>query len=177
MKEATHLNVFDFDDTLFRVPNYTVAEAKGSEPYTWFDSSESLDQRFNIRGISNTVQHTGDIEAVNVLITHRVEECKDRVNELLAETGIEFDESYFLGRGSHKADTVLQILERISVESITIFEDTLWEVICYARILDSAKISQTVRFAFVDKSKVIYIEFSEALVLANTIEFERLKLL
>ena len=43
MQDATHINIFDFDETLFRIPNYTASEAKGIEPYDWFDDPQSLD--------------------------------------------------------------------------------------------------------------------------------------
>ena len=177
MQENKHLNVFDFDETLFRVPNYTVSEAKGIEPYDWFDSAESLDERFGIRGIVNTISRTNEPGASSILVTHRVKDCEPRVIELLKANGIEFDAVYFLGRGSHKASTVLEAIEGTGIESITVYEDTLWEIISYARIFEDAKISQDVKFVFVDKSKLIYIAWPEALRLAETIEFERLELI
>jgi hypothetical protein len=176
MKDYKHLNVFDFDETLFRVPNYTVSEAKGIEPYDWFDSAESLDSRFGIRGIANTISKTNEPDSISILVTHRVKECAPRVIELLNENSIEFDELFFLGRGSHKADTVLMAIEGTSIETITVYEDTLWEILSYVKIFDEAKISQEVRFVFVDKSKIIYINWPEALALANSVEHEKLKL-
>jgi hypothetical protein len=177
MQENKHLNVFDFDETLFRVPNYTVSEAKGIAPYDWFDSAESLDERFGIRGIANTINRTNEPGSNSILVTHRVKDCEARVVELLKENGIVFDALYFLGRGSHKASFVLQAIEGTCIESITVYEDTLWEIISYARIFEDAKISQDVKFVFVDKSKLIYIDWAEALRLANTIEFERIELI
>lgn len=177
MQENKHLNVFDFDETLFRVPNYTVSEAKGIAPYDWFDSVESLDERFGIRGIANTISRVNEPGQSSILVTHRVKECESSVIELLKANGLEFDAVYFLGRGSHKASTVLEAIDGTCIESITVYEDTLWEIISYARIFEDAKISQDVKFVFVDKSKLIYIDWAEALRLAETIEFERIELL
>lgn len=176
MLEPTHINVFDFDDTLFRVPNYTVSEAKGMEPYEWFDAPISLSDNFGIRGIANTIERTGQKSAINILVTHRVESCKEAVLDLLDQVGIRFEEYYFLGRGSQKADCVMQAIEGTNVETITVFEDTLSEVIGYALRFDEAKISQEVNFVFVDKSKIINIGWHEALALAQSVTFEKLKL-
>jgi hypothetical protein len=177
MQNSKHLNVFDFDDTLFRVPNYTASEAKGIEPYAWFDSPCSLDEIFGIRGIKNTISRVSSPGALSIMVTHRVEECSDRVFQILSEHGIQFDDVYFLGRGSAKADTVMEFLEGSNVESITIFEDTLWEVLSYALKFEEAKISQEVEFVFIDKSKIINIGMVEALAIAKSAKFEKLKLI
>ena len=177
MQESKHLNVFDFDDTLFRVPNYTASEAKGIEPYAWFDSPCSLDQIFGIRGIANTINRTAEAGRVSIMVTHRVQECSERVMQILSDAGIRFNETYFLGRGSAKADRVMEFVEGSNIESITIFEDTLWEVMSYAQRFDEAKISQDVDFVFVDKSKIINIGMREALALAKSAKFEKLTLI
>ena len=176
MLEQTHINVFDFDDTLFRVPNYTVSEAKDVEPYAWFDSPRSLSNEFSIRGIANTLDRAKQPDCVNILVTHRVEACRDAVLDVLERSCIEFNAVYFLGRGSQKADCVMQAIEGTSIESITVFEDTLSEVLGYALRFDEAKISQEVNFVFVDKSKIINIGINEALALAKSATFEKLRL-
>jgi hypothetical protein len=176
MLEQTHINVFDFDDTLFRVPNYTVSEAKGIEPYAWFDSPSSLSDKFGIRGIANTVEKCNSTDSVNILVTHRVEACREAVLDVLDRSNIRLDAVYFLGRGSQKADCVMQAIEGTNIESITIFEDTLSEVLGYALRFDEAKISQEVDFVFVDKSKIISIGMNDALALAKSAKFEKLRL-
>ena len=176
MQEPTHLNVFDFDDTLFRTPNYTVSEAVGIEPYDWFDSPESLHGKFSIRGIANTIARAFDPQAVNILVTHRVEDCRDEVLRVLYDNQINFDSVNFLGRGSTKASRVMRVIEGTAIETITIFEDTLWEVLSYALEFDEAKISQEVDFVFVDKSKIITIGWQQALELAKSVQVEKLKL-
>lgn len=177
MLEQTHINVFDFDDTLFRVPNYTVSEAKGVEPYAWFDSPSSLSERFNIRGIANTIERCNAAQSVNILVTHRVEACREAVLEILEKSNVRFDAVYFLGRGSQKADCVMQVIEGTNIERITVFEDTLSEVLGYALRFDEAKISQEVDFVFVDKSKIVSISMGDALALAKSAKFEKLRLL
>lgn len=177
MLEKTHINVFDFDDTLFRVPNYTVSEAKGIEPYEWFDSPNSLSDQFGIRGIANTAERCNSESSVNVLVTHRVEACREAVLSILDRTNIRFDAVYFLGRGSQKSDCVMQAIEGTGIESITVFEDTLAEVLSYAARFDEAKISQEVDFVFVDKSKIINISMTDALALAKSAKFEKIRLL
>jgi hypothetical protein len=177
MHEPIHLNVFDFDETLFRVPNYTVSEAKGKEPYEWFDSADSLDSKFGIRGIANTVSKTREPGALNILVTHRVKRCQERVLQILAESKIQFDSVFFLGRTSSKALTVMKEIEGSRIETITIYEDSLWQIISYVKEFEEAKISQDVNFAFVDKSKIIHIDWQTALNITNTVTHERLKLI
>lgn len=178
MQIKKNLNIFDFDETLFRVPGFTSAEAKGREPYEWFDSPESLDKRFNIKGIANTIERTKD-DAVNVLVTHRVKPTKNRVMEILSDAGIIFNEVHFLGRGSHKAETVLKLIDELDVDRVTIFEDSLWEIISYtAHFLDAGlRNSIAVDFYFVDKSKIIKIDWDTACQLEETAEVERLRIL
>ena len=176
MENGTHINIFDFDETLFRVPGYTCSEAKGMEPYQWFDSPESLSKKFNIKGIANTIERTGD-ECLNYLVTHRVKECESAVLDLLAEYNIRFDKTYFLGRGSDKAETVIDLIRTNEADSITIFEDSLWEIIQYTSYFLEIGLNRKVDFRFVDKSRVIKIDWASARSLAEFSESERLKLL
>jgi hypothetical protein len=176
MENGPHINIFDFDETLFRVPGYTCSEAKGMEPYQWFDSPESLSKKFNIRGIANTIERTGD-DCLNYLVTHRVKECESAVLDLLAEYNIRFDKTYFLGRGSDKAETVIDLIRTVGAESITIFEDSLWEIIQYTSYFLDIGLNIKVDFVFIDKSRVIKINLASAKSLAEFAESERLKLL
>ena len=176
MENGPHINIFDFDETLFRVPGYTCSEAKGMEPYQWFDSPESLSKKFNIRGISNTIDRTGD-NCLNYLITHRVKACESAVLDLLSEYNIRFDKTYFLGRESDKAETVIELVETTEADSITIFEDSLWEIIKYTSYFLYTELNATVDFIFVDKSTVIKIDWDSARSLEKFSKVERLKLL
>jgi len=176
MKNSTHINIFDFDETLFRVPGYTCSEAKGKEPYEWFDSPESLDQKFNIRGIKNTIDRTKD-DCLNYLITHRVKACQPRVIELLADHQIRFEKTFFLGREGDKAEIAIDLIREHEATSITIYEDSLWEIIKYTAWFLDAGINIDIDFIFVDKSKIITIDWDTARSLEEFGNSERLKLI
>ena len=87
METKVHINVFDFDETLFRVPGYTCSEAVGKQPYEWFDSPESLAKNFNIRGIENTIERARG-EGLNYLITQRVKACQPRIIEKIGRAHV-----------------------------------------------------------------------------------------
>ena len=178
MKNVEHINVFDFDETLFRVPGFTSPEARDLTPYEWFDSPRSLAKEFNIRGIANTIEKTRE-NCHNMLVTHRVPATRARVMSLIEENGIEFDEVHFLGRGSQKAETVLAAINILNPKSVTIFEDSLWEIISYtAYFLDSGlNGSIDFKFYFVDKSKIILIDWATAIAIESRAEVEKLRIL
>lgn len=176
MEKGQHINIFDFDETLFRVPNYTCKEATGMEPYEWYDSPASLSSDFNIRGIENIIDRVND-DCLNYLVTHRVKLCQERVLDILAEHRVRFTKTYFLGRGSEKAETVINLIREIEAESITIFEDSLWEIIKYTAAFLDAGISMQIDFVFVDKSKIITIDWETARSLEEFSQAERLKLI
>ena len=177
MQKSQHINVFDFDETLFRVPGYTSEEAKGLEPYEWYDSPSSLAEKFNIRGIQNTIDRTKE-DCHNMLVTHRVPATRNRVMEILHENNLMFNEVHFLGRGSQKAETVLDAIRTLDPVSVAIYEDSLWEIICYTSYLLDAGLNGSVDFVFyfVDKSKIIKIDWETALLLEERAEVERLKI-
>jgi hypothetical protein len=175
MQKGLHINVFDFDETLFRVPGYTCSEARGMTPYEWFDSPVSLSESLNIVGIGNIIDRTRDAYS-NYLVTHRVKECEDRVLEILRNHEIEFDKCYLLGRGSEKAELVSSLISENDAESITIFEDSLWEVIKYTLHFVKSEMKAKVEFVFVDKSRIITIDWETAKVLANDVQVDKLRL-
>ena len=115
MEKGQHINVFDFDETLCRVPNYTSKEARGLEPYEWYDSAESLSPEFGIRGIANVIERTSE-PGLNYLVTHRVKQCQDRVLEILSDLGVRFTKTYFLGRGSEKVETLLELIREAEAD-------------------------------------------------------------
>ena len=176
MEKRTHLNIFDFDETLFRVPSYASSEAYGLEPYQWFDSPQSLSQKFPIRGIGNTIERTSD-GCLNFLVTHRVKSCQSEVFRLLGEHDIRFDKTYFLGRGSTKGELAVDLIREFEIESLTIFEDSLWEIIQYTKAFLDAGLSIDIEFFFVDKSKIIRIDWDSARSLEEFSEIERLRIL
>lgn len=178
MNIVEHINVFDFDETLFRVPGYTSPEARDMTPYEWFDSPASLAKEFNIKGIANTIEKTKQL-CHNMLITQRVPATRARVMSILEENGIKFDEVHFLGRGSQKAETVLDTIKILKPKSITIFEDSLWEILSYTSYFLDAGLRGQIhfKFYFVDKSKVMMIDWETAVQMESTIEVEKLRIL
>lgn len=171
-----HINIFDFDETLFRVPGFTCREAVGLHPYEWFDSPCSLDEVFNIRGISNTIERTTEY-CLNYLITHRVTECRERILEILEKFGMEFTDTYFLGRALEKSTVALVLIEKDQAESLTIYEDSLWEIIKYTEAFFLLDVHKTVKinFGFVDKGKLIELDWNAVMALKD-MKVERLKI-
>ena len=82
-----------------------------------------------------------------------------------------------MGRESDKAETVIELVETTEADSITIFEDSLWEIIKYTSYFLYTELNATVDFIFVDKSTVIKIDWDSARSLEEFSEAERLKLL
>jgi len=176
MEKAQHINIFDFDETLFRVPGYTCSEAKGKSPYEWFDSAESLDRKFNICGIANTIEQAR-ADGLNYLITHRVKACQPKVLDLLAEYKIRFEKTYFLGRAGDKAEIAIDLIRETEADSITIYEDSLWEIIKYTSWFLDAGLTIDINFIFIDKSRVITIDWDTARSLEEFSITERLRLI
>jgi hypothetical protein len=167
MEIKTHLNVFDFDETLFRVPNYTCKEATGMEPYEWFDNPTSLDSEFNIKPITNTILAAQRETAINCLITHRKSTCSQAVERLLKENGITMNLSYFLGRADSKAQKVkATLIDNPEIQTVTIYEDTIWEIMKYVKYFTEYPMSVKINFVFVDKSKVMVFNWTIASVIA-----------
>lgn len=175
----THINVFDFDETLFRVPSFTCSEATGLKPYEWFDDPKSLAFPFNVIPILNTIEKTWkDNQSLNYLITHRVETCKETILKLLERSGCSFNQLLFLGRSESKAMNLLEILDaNPKAKTLTIYEDSLWEVIQYAQVLQDEAPNLEINFVFVDKSKVIKLNLTAVLPLCNYTDQERIRLL
>ena len=164
MQDATHINIFDFDETLFRIPNYTASEAKGIEPYDWFDDPQSLDDRFNIKGIKNTLDETRGSESLNFLVTHRVLACKPA-------------DVFFLGRAESKSVIVSKIiLDHVNIKVVTIYEDSLFEIIKYTEEFIKSGLIDKVRFKFVDKSKIITLDTSAVKSLTSAYKLDKLNL-
>ncbi len=157
------LQVFDFDETLFRVPGYVCKEATGLTPYQWFDSPESLDPTFNIKGIENVIVRTRDTDAINILITHRVVETRDAVIDVLSSNNIRFDKLYFMGRVGKKIEVVVGLLRADEeIDHLVIYEDSLYQIIEYTSGLRDYGFDGNVTFVFVDKNKIIEFDMATA---------------
>lgn len=175
MKKETHLNIFDFDETLFRVPSYTCSEAKGKTPYEWFDSPESLDEKFNIKGIANVIE-VAQSNATNYLITHRVTECSDIINQIIKKNNLNFNYVFFMGRKIEKSTIALALIENNHPDTLTIYEDSLWEIIKYTEMIIEFNLNINVNFIFIDKSKALNITLETAIQLYKTTQVERIRI-
>jgi hypothetical protein len=96
--------------------------------------------------------------------------------EILSENGIKFDKTFFLGREGGKAEVAIELIRQHDADSITIFEDSLWEIIKYTAWFLDAGLTIQIGFVFIDKSKVIKIDWDTAKSLEEFSEAERLKI-
>ncbi len=180
MKDIKRLLVFDFDETLFRMPGYTdrksverlYPELSFPDPYSFYDHPLSMSQEIhNIQSISPV--HDDFWEAKKnpsmmvILITHRIESLRGETQKILDSYGLEFDESYFLGRATEKIDTLKTVMEKLpSLEEVSVYEDSLEQLSRYQDFFDDGILNIDGKeveigghigldMQFVDKSKVI----------------------
>lgn len=180
MENIKRLVVFDFDETLFRMPGYTdkysverlYPELSFPNPYSFYDHPTSMDPEIhNIQIIgpvyADWVKASQDPDARTILITHRTEELRPCAKRLLDMYGITFNESYFLGRISEKIETLKQELDILpNVKEISIYEDSLEQLRKYQDFFYDYVMKKngpvrtladfvSLDMQFVDKSKVI----------------------
>jgi hypothetical protein len=99
---------------------------------------------------------------------------------MLRQKKILFDGEYFLGREEEKSSTVLKILEAWpEIRTLTVYEDSLWEIIKYTNALEKVLEVRDIKieFIFVDKSKLITIDWRSAKSLNQFSQAERLRLI
>lgn len=174
MPEITKIKIFDLDETIIRAPGYTdkvSAERIGHKfdsPYSFYDNTVSLSQDlYNIQVIdpvfSEWKDGDSDSSCVNILITHRVEEMKDVVIELLKKKGIAMEKYFFLGRKSKKVDTALDLInEYYAVQSIEVYEDSIQQIYLYQQFFNEVNavrekngiVPINTKIQIVDKSRV-----------------------
>jgi len=179
MNEITKILVFDFDETLFRMPGYTDRfsverlnpDLSFPTPYSFYDHASSMDPEIhNIQIIGPVYEDwkaaAKDPTARTILITHRTEELRPCAEHLLKMHGIVFDEMYFLGRVSEKISILEKELSNLpNVKEISVYEDSLEQLRKYqdffyeniARKNKPATLDDLIilDMQFVDKSKVI----------------------
>jgi cell fate (sporulation/competence/biofilm development) regulator YmcA (YheA/YmcA/DUF963 family) len=169
MAEITKISVFDLDETIVRMPSYTASkqveaftsgQSKFPTPYSFYDNPLSMDRTIhNIQFISPVIDDwrlsVHDASSRTILITHRTEELRPHVERVLSPAGLELDAMYCLGRATEKFDTLVKELEeRPLINEISIYEDTLEQIIKYKTGFDTLSKFYHVKFYFVDKSKV-----------------------
>ena len=179
MKDITRILVFDFDETLFRMPGYTdrfsverlMPELSFPTPYSFYDHPTSMDPDIhNIQLIGPVYEDwkeaSLDPTARTILITHRTEELRHCAERLLDLHGISFDETYFLGRMSEKITILEKELSYLpNIKEISIYEDSLeqlrkyqdffYERVARMKPMTSLESMIMLNMQFVDKSKVI----------------------
>lgn len=175
MNEIKHLRIFDFDDTMFRTQNFASLEPKGKTMYEWYDSERSLSEDFHIPSIDNVIEQTQNENDTNYLITHRKLSSRPQVLRLLAEKGCRFNNVFFCERGINKADILKQLIAaNPKTEKITIYEDSISELVKYAILLSESKLQ--VSIFFVDKTKVFEIPLSAIENIRHLGKSERIRL-
>jgi hypothetical protein len=180
MKDITRILVFDFDETLFRMPGYTDRfsverlnpELTFPTPYAFYDHPSSMDPEIHNIQIIGPVYEDWKKASISksartILITHRTEELRPCAQRLLDMHGIKFDTMYFLGRKCEKITILEKELGNLpSVKEISVYEDSLEQLRKYQdffyeyvvkRNKPLASLSDliTLDMQFVDKSKVI----------------------
>jgi hypothetical protein len=179
MNEITKILVFDFDETLFRMPGYTDRfsverlnpDLNFPTPYSFYDHPKSMDPEIhNIQIIGPVYEDwkaaSKDPNARTILITHRTEELRPCAELLLKRHGIVFDESYFLGRKSEKILILEKELSYLpNIKEISVYEDSLeqlrkYQDFFYEKVARKNKPTTLddliiLDMQFVDKSKVI----------------------
>jgi hypothetical protein len=157
------LQVFDLDDTLLRIPTFASVsptesiELYGGDPYSFYDSPQSLDyNKYNIQLIEPVYEKylAEKGSSYQALITHRVKELGGTIDFILKSLDFDFNQISMLGRKSKKALVVNSILKEVeTIKEIEIFEDSLVQINEYQQNL-KLKADQTLTFWFVDKSKI-----------------------
>ena len=175
MDKITKLQIFDFDETFFRMPSYSsiphADTEKFKDAYSFYDSSESLsDINYNIKVIEPVYEAwssgKNDMSTVQALITHRVTEVASDVMKILNIRRISFDYYFFLGRVSPKSDEIFNMLRaNPSIDTIEIYEDSINEIFKYQSFFNKNKHNMDIRYYIVDKSSMFRIsdvELTEA---------------
>ena len=175
MNKIKVLQVFDLDETFFRMPGYTSKKSvesedlKFSHPYDFYDHPASLcEDAHNIQLIGPVYAawkkgHL-DPEQATALITYRVEELREEVFNILSRREIEFDSSFFLGRKTSKADTLLALIAQYPyLDEVHIYEDSIQQLDIYQRLekrlmISSNRIYPKFHMYIVDKSKMYKIK-------------------
>lgn len=165
------LNIFDFDDTLYRIPPHTAAPKDfdiSGDVHKWYDHPESLDfTKHRVQLIENialeVMKSHGTLGAHTVLITRRIPEMAASILRVLGRDGIFFNKHYLIGHGpkSAKVDVLAKILSDElhdqTVKEINIYEDSLFQIMQYVEFFENLHypVRIAVRYFFVDKTHVI----------------------
>jgi hypothetical protein len=167
--QPTKLQVFDFDDTLFRIPTFSAIDSVNArieyenQPYKFYDAEVSLNHRkYNIQLIepvyTKYLEGAQDPNCMQILITHRVERLREKINFILERSNIKMSKIFILGRVSNKSEIVNNMLDQIkSINKIEIFEDSIDQIVKYQKEIKFNNRAQ-LDIWIVDKSKMFKLE-------------------
>lgn len=167
----TTLKIYDFDETLFRVPSYASKKMIENDslqfghPYHFYDHGKSLClNTYNIQLVEPVFRawESGNVDSscYQVMITHRVREVEDEVMRVIEEFGLRFDDTHFLGRASSKANVARQLIATFpNIQEVHVFEDSIHQLAVYQEIeKDMGQLGPEFKFYIVDKSKIFRIK-------------------
>lgn len=164
------LQIFDLDETFFRMPSYAAKKQVEKEelmfngPYEFYDHPKSIcTDSYNIQLIGPVYEAwkrgSSLTDHATVLITHRVKNLKEEVHSLLKSRGVEFDETYFLGRVSSKTEIAKKLIHDLpKLEIVEIYEDSIEQLGAYQELFKQLDFKLEVRLYIVDKSKMFRLE-------------------
>lgn len=169
---VTALQIFDLDETFFRMPGYTgkkqaeKEELKFDTPYSFYDHPKSLcDDTYHIQLIGPVYEAwkrgASQEDHATMLITHRVKELEGEIHRLLSSRGVSFDFTYFLGRVSSKTSSADAIMQQLpNLEQIEVYEDSIEQLYEYQEFFGKLNWPRplTIKLYIVDKSRMFRIE-------------------
>jgi hypothetical protein len=167
MKTETikRIKIFDLDETIIRAPGYSSLKSITDQfpaPYLFYDNKISLDSKiFNIQFIEPVISWITERDqenSINILITHRVKELEEEINQVLSIKDLQFKEKFFLGRTTHKGFVLEDIIKKYpEADEFLIFEDQIAQILNY---LEISKNYPDKKFQYwqVDKARIFKIE-------------------
>jgi hypothetical protein len=163
----TRLEVFDFDNTLFRSPEKPAGWPEGKG---WWGRPESLEAPcvpeqpdeswWNAEVAAEARRAIDDPDTLAVLMTGRlVKRFTGRVTDLLRQAGLDFDEVHLTPGGGtlpFKLSMILRILEQnTEIEHVTIWDDREEHMPEFARVLAETGIPYDLRLVNADMKEAL----------------------
>jgi hypothetical protein len=163
----TRLEVFDFDNTLFRSPEKPAGWPEGKG---WWGRPESLQEPcvparpgedwWIEETVTEARRAIDDPDTLAVLMTGRlVKRFTERVRDLLGQMSLEFDEVHLTPGGGtlpFKLDMILRILEqRPEIEYVRIWDDREEHMPEFARVLDETGVPYELRLVDAGMSEAL----------------------
>jgi hypothetical protein len=178
MDKVTRLQVFDFDDTLFRIPTYTSKIHLEGLGYTFNDLYEFYDHNISLDESLHNIQLIGpvydawkegkdDPSCIQILITHRVVAVEEALMKVLDARNMSFDRIFILSRKTEKTVSMQEVIRTLpNLAEVEVYEDSIDQIIRYQEFFQyldellhiNNKKSLESKIYIVDKSKMYRIE-------------------